>query len=109
MEITPMVSMEAVSSEAHRHRARTNDRIASAPPHAPRDADRHDLRGSPRLHARETQQHVKVPCSGLEPVDVEAVQGIDAFHSTARKAGHEPSRQQWGGETSSKMKSGERF
>ena len=54
-------------SGVHRHRARANERIASAPPHAPRDADRHDLRGSPRLHALETQQHFKVPCSALEP------------------------------------------
>ena len=44
--------------------------LASASLHAPRDTGRNDVRGSPRLHARETQLHAKVPCSGQEPPDV---------------------------------------
>ena len=45
MEITPMVSMEAVSSEAHRHRARTNDRFAAGALRAARERGGVDMRG----------------------------------------------------------------
>ena len=45
MEITPMVSMEAVSSEAHRHPARTNDRFTAGALRAARERGGVDMRG----------------------------------------------------------------
>ena len=45
MEITPMVSMEAVSSEAHRHRARTNERFTARALRAARERGGVDMRG----------------------------------------------------------------
>ena len=45
MEITPMVSMEAVSSEAHRHRAHTNERFTAGALRAARERGGVDMRG----------------------------------------------------------------
>ena len=82
-------------------RARAGVRIASAPPCALRDAYRNGMRGSPRLHAREIQQHVKVSSSGQEPVDGNHVIDIAAPSTHLRRRGHEPSRQRVGGAQSS--------
>ena len=45
MEITPMVSMEAVTSEAHRHRLRANDRFAAGALCAAHKRSGVDMRG----------------------------------------------------------------
>ena len=68
MEITPMVSMAAESTDTERAQTSASHRHHHT--HRATPIDSHDLRGSPRLHARETQQQIEDPCSDQENIDV---------------------------------------
>ena len=69
MEITPMVSMEAVSSEAHRHRARTNERFTARALRAARERGGVDVCGLVCVCAFEKHAHLK----DVAPQPVEAL------------------------------------
>ena len=91
--------------------------LASAPPNAPPDAHRNGVRGSPGLRARETQQHLKVPCSGPEPNHVEALKakslsthlcanGSSIHRVSEREARPFPFRSGFGGHAADPQRSG---
>ena len=72
MEITPMVSMEAVSSEAHRHRARANDRFTARALRAARERGGVDVCGLVCVCAFEKHAHLK----DVAPQPVEALESL---------------------------------
>ena len=72
MEITPMVSMEAVSSEAHRHRARANDRFTARALRAARERGGVDVCGLVCVCAFEKHAHLK----DVAPLPVEALESL---------------------------------
>ena len=72
MEITPMVSMAAESTEAHRHRARANKRFAAGALCAARERGGVDVCGLVCVCAFEKHAHLK----DVAPLPVEALESL---------------------------------